>query len=120
MRYVRQGAGGYAHALRTALGREHLGSGADGELDSARGAFEAFRRGRRADLDAWPARDTAATSAAAQTRSAATRTPALVALYQDVGAGALTRLIYDPDRAPASDAPADGLRCPVVCARWQS
>jgi phosphatidylserine/phosphatidylglycerophosphate/cardiolipin synthase-like enzyme len=55
---VRQGPGSYAHALRTALGREHLGGGADGELDGARDAFEAFRRGpgRLADCAATASR----------------------------------------------------------------
>ena len=95
---VRLGVGGYAHALRTALGREHLGGGADGELDSARGAFEAFRRAA-AGLDAWHAggrRGPAAARAAAQLpqAEACRRGPWTWAQLP-------YRLIYDPDGRPA-------------------
>ena len=94
---VRQGAGGYAHALRTALGREHLGSGADGELDSARGAFEAFRRAA-ASLDAWHAGRAArapAARTAAQLPHAAAMSP-----WTRTWAPVPYRLIYDPDGRP--------------------
>jgi phosphatidylserine/phosphatidylglycerophosphate/cardiolipin synthase-like enzyme len=49
---VLEGAGTYAHALRAALCREHLGTGANGAGDRDGGVFEAFQRsaGR---LDAW-------------------------------------------------------------------
>ena len=57
---IRQGEGTYAHTLRTALSREHL-DGGDGQLDSAQGAFEAFRRAA-ASLDTWHPGGCAATA----------------------------------------------------------
>jgi phosphatidylserine/phosphatidylglycerophosphate/cardiolipin synthase-like enzyme len=93
---VRQGAGGYAHALRTALGREHLGSGADGELDSARGAFEAFRRAA-ASLDAWHEGGRHGPRPPGRLRSY--RTPAM-SPWTRTWAQVPYRLIYDPDGRP--------------------
>jgi hypothetical protein len=92
---VRRGAGTYAHSLRTALSREHLGG--DAELDGACGAFEAFRRAAGS-----LARGRAAGAPA--TRAAA-RLPQAPAVLLDHGVGS-ARLPADlrPGRAPAVDA----------------
>jgi len=94
---VRRGAGTYAHALRTALSREHLG-GADAGLDSAGGAFEAFRRAA-ASLDAWHAGGQRGPRPAGRLRSY--RTPVLPP-WTMAWARLPYRLIYDPDGRPAS------------------
>jgi phosphatidylserine/phosphatidylglycerophosphate/cardiolipin synthase-like enzyme len=93
---VRQGAGGYAHALRTALGREHLGSDADAELDSARGAFEAFRR-TAASLDAWHEGGRRGPRPPGRLRGY--RMPAM-SPWTRAWAQVPYRLIYDPDGRP--------------------
>jgi phosphatidylserine/phosphatidylglycerophosphate/cardiolipin synthase-like enzyme len=95
---VRRGAGTYAHALRTALSCEHLGSDADGEVDSAARAFEAFRRAA-AGLDAWH-----------QGGRRGPRPPGRLRSYSKPALSSWTmawaqvpyRLIYDPDGRPLS------------------
>jgi phosphatidylserine/phosphatidylglycerophosphate/cardiolipin synthase-like enzyme len=93
---VRHGTGTYAHALRTALSREHLGGAADGELDSADGTFEAFRRAA-ARLETWH-----------QDGRRGPRPPARLRGYHRPRLSPWTtawarvpyRLIYDPDGGP--------------------
>ena len=92
---VLRGAGTYAHALRTALSREHLG-GADTELDSACGAFEAFRRAA-ASLDAWHAGGRRGPRPPGRLRSY--HTPVLPP-WTVAWARLPYRLIYDPDGRP--------------------
>jgi phosphatidylserine/phosphatidylglycerophosphate/cardiolipin synthase-like enzyme len=92
---VRRGAGTYAHALRTALSREHLG-GAGAELDSGRGAFEAFRRAA-ASLDAWHAGGRRGPRPTGQLRIY--RRPVLRP-WTMAWARLPYRLIYDPDGRP--------------------
>ena len=94
--WVHHGVGSYAHTLRTALGREHLGGGADGELDSARGAFEAFRRAA-AGLDAWHAGGRRGPRPPGRLRSY--RAPAMPP-WTRAWAQVPYRLIYDPDGRP--------------------
>jgi phosphatidylserine/phosphatidylglycerophosphate/cardiolipin synthase-like enzyme len=93
---VRQEPGSYAHALRTALGREHLGGGADGELDGARGAFEAFRRAA-ASLDAWHEGGRRGPRPPGRLRGY--RKPAMSS-WTRTWARVPYRLIYDPDGRP--------------------
>ena len=94
--WVSHGMGSYAHTLRTALGREHLGGGADGELDSARGAFEAFRRAA-AGLDAWHESGRRGPRPPGRLRSY--RAPAM-SPWTRAWAQLPYRLIYDPDGRP--------------------
>jgi phosphatidylserine/phosphatidylglycerophosphate/cardiolipin synthase-like enzyme len=95
---VRRGPGTYAHALRTALSREHLGRDADGELDSAGGTFEAFRRGA-ASLDAWHAGGRRGPRPPGRLRGYAK--PALSS-WTAAWARVPYRLVYDPDGRPPS------------------
>jgi phosphatidylserine/phosphatidylglycerophosphate/cardiolipin synthase-like enzyme len=95
---VRRGPGTYAHALRTALSREHLGRDTDGELDSAGGTFEAFRRGA-ASLDAWHAGGRRGPRPPGRLRGYAK--PALSS-WTAAWARVPYRLVYDPDGRPPS------------------
>ena len=94
---VRLGPGSYAHALRTALGREHLGGDADGELDRACGTFEAFRRAA-AGLDAWHAGGRRGPRPPGRLRRY--HRPEL-SPWTKAWAQLPYRLIYDPDGRPA-------------------
>ena len=94
---VRLGVGSYAHELRTTLSREHLGGDADGDLDSARGTFEAFRRAA-AGLDAWHAGGRRGPRPTGRLRSY--RRPRL-SPWTMAWAQLPYRLIYDPDGRPA-------------------
>jgi phosphatidylserine/phosphatidylglycerophosphate/cardiolipin synthase-like enzyme len=93
---VRQEPGSYANALRTALGREHLDGGADGELDGARSAFEAFRRAA-ASLDAWHEGGRRGPRPPGRLRGY--RKPAMSS-WTRTWARVPYRLIYDPDGRP--------------------
>jgi phosphatidylserine/phosphatidylglycerophosphate/cardiolipin synthase-like enzyme len=95
---VGRGAGTYAHALRTALSREHLGGDGDGEVDSAAGAFDAFRRAA-ARLDAWHQGGRRGPRPPGRLRSY--RKPAL-SPWTMAWAQVPYRLIYDPDGRPPS------------------
>jgi phosphatidylserine/phosphatidylglycerophosphate/cardiolipin synthase-like enzyme len=92
---VRRSAGTYAHALRTALSREHLG-GADAELDSGCGVFEAFRRAA-ASLDAWHAAGRRGPRPPGRLRGY--RRPVLRP-WTMAWARLPYRLVYDPDGRP--------------------
>lgn len=92
---VSQGEGTYAHALRTALSREHLGTEAAGPLS---GAFGAFRQAA-ARLDAWHNGGRAGPRPAGRLRSY--QQPALPP-WTRAWASAAYRLVYDPDGRPPS------------------
>ncbi len=93
---VRRGAGTYAHSLRTALSREHLGG--DAELDGACGAFQAFRRAA-ASLDAWHAGGRRGPRPPGRLRGY--HQPRLSS-WTTAWAQIPYRLIYDPDGRPPS------------------
>jgi phosphatidylserine/phosphatidylglycerophosphate/cardiolipin synthase-like enzyme len=94
---VLQGQGTYAHALRTALCREHLGIGADGGTDLG-SVFAAFRQAA-ARLDAWHHGGRAGPRPPGQLR--AYRKPRL-SPWTRAWASVPYRLLYDPDGRPAA------------------
>ena len=93
---VRRGAGTYAHSLRTALSREHLGG--DAELEGACGAFEAFRRAA-ASLDAWHAGGRRGPRPPGRLRG---YPKPRLSSWTTAWAQIPYRLIYDPDGRPPS------------------
>jgi phosphatidylserine/phosphatidylglycerophosphate/cardiolipin synthase-like enzyme len=95
---VRHGEGTYAHALRVALSREHLGTEESGAAERLSGAFGAFRRSA-ARLDAWHGGGRAGPRPAGRLRSY--QQPALPP-WTRAWAGPAYRLVYDPDGRPLS------------------
>ena len=93
-----RGAGTYAHALRTALSREHLGTEAGSAADSCSTAFAAFRQSA-ARLDAWHEGGRPGPRPAGRLRSYLLPT---LPPWTKAWASVAYRLVYDPDGRPPS------------------
>jgi phosphatidylserine/phosphatidylglycerophosphate/cardiolipin synthase-like enzyme len=91
-----RGPGTYAHVLRTALSREHLGTEAASAAGSCSGAFAAFRQSA-ARLDAWHEGGRLGPRPAGRLRSYRLRT---LSPWTKAWASAAYRLLYDPDGRP--------------------